>query len=43
MKGAAGSMPEEKVRFAEFELDLGRFQLYRGVYARMECLPLQFC
>jgi hypothetical protein len=31
MKGAAGSMPEEKVRFAEFELDLGRFQVYRGV------------
>jgi hypothetical protein len=23
-------MPEKKVRFAEFELDCGRFQLYRS-------------
>src|ERR1700720_2695643 len=37
-----GSMPEKKVRFAEFELDFGRFQLYRsGCPVRLEGLPLQ--
>jgi DNA-binding winged helix-turn-helix (wHTH) protein len=36
------SMPEKKVRFAEFELDFGRFQLYRGgCPVRLEGLPLQ--
>jgi len=35
-------MPEKKVRFAEFELDFGRFQLYRGGSpVRLEGLPLQ--
>ena len=35
-------MPEKKVRFAEFELDFGRFQLYRcGSPVRLEGLPLQ--
>jgi DNA-binding winged helix-turn-helix (wHTH) protein len=35
-------MPEKKVRFAEFELDFGRFQLYRsGLPVRLEGLPLQ--
>jgi DNA-binding winged helix-turn-helix (wHTH) protein len=35
-------MPEKKVRFAEFELDFGRFQLYRGGQpVRLEGLPLQ--
>ena len=35
-------MPEKKVRFAEFELDFGRFQLYRGgTPVRLEGLPLQ--
>ena len=35
-------MPEKKVRFAEFELDFGRFQLYRnGCPMRLEGLPLQ--
>lgn len=35
-------MPEKKVRFAEFELDFGRFQLYRGGNpVRLEGLPLQ--
>ena len=35
-------MPEKKVRFAEFELDFGRFQLYRnGQPVRLEGLPLQ--
>lgn len=35
-------MPEKKVRFAEFELDFGRFQLYRsGCPVRLEGLPLQ--
>ncbi len=35
-------MPEKKVRFAEFELDFGRFQLYRsGRPVRLEGLPLQ--
>jgi DNA-binding winged helix-turn-helix (wHTH) protein len=35
-------MPEKKVRFGEFELDFGRFQLYRsGTPVRLEGLPLQ--
>jgi DNA-binding winged helix-turn-helix (wHTH) protein len=35
-------MPEKKVRFAEFELDFGRFQLYRNSQpVRLEGLPLQ--
>jgi DNA-binding winged helix-turn-helix (wHTH) protein len=35
-------MPDKKVRFAEFELDFGRFQLYRGGQpVRLEGLPLQ--
>src|ERR1700739_2353919 len=35
-------MPEKKVRFGEFELDFGRFQLYRGGQpVRLEGLPLQ--
>ncbi|HEY6769922.1 MAG TPA: winged helix-turn-helix domain-containing protein [Candidatus Sulfotelmatobacter sp.] len=35
-------MPEKKVRFAEFELDFGRFQLFqRGSPVRLEGLPLQ--
>ena len=35
-------MPEKKVRFAEFELDFGRFQLSRGGSpVRVEGLPLQ--
>ena len=35
-------MPEKKVRFAEFELDFGRFQLCRGGSpVRLEGLPLQ--
>jgi DNA-binding winged helix-turn-helix (wHTH) protein len=35
-------MPEKKVRFAEFELDFGRFQLSRGgTPVRLEGLPLQ--
>lgn len=35
-------MAEKKVRFAEFELDFGHFQLYRsGVPVRLEGLPLQ--
>ena len=35
-------MPEKKVRFAEFELDFGRFQLSRGGNpVRLEGLPLQ--
>ena len=34
--------PAKKVRFAEFELDFGRFQLYRnGLPVRLEGLPLQ--
>jgi len=37
-----GSMSGKKVRFAEFELDFGRFQLSRGgQVVRMEGLPLQ--
>ncbi len=35
-------MPEKKVRFADFELDFGRFQLSRGGSpVRLEGLPLQ--
>lgn len=35
-------MADKKVRFAEFELDFGRFQLYRGGEpVRLEGLPLQ--
>lgn len=35
-------MPEKRVRFSEFELDFGRFQLYRdGQSVRLEGLPLQ--
>ena len=35
-------MPEKKVRFGEFELDFGRFQLSRnGKPVRLEGLPLQ--
>ena len=34
--------PVKIVRFAEFELDFGRFQLFRGGYpVRLEGLPLQ--
>src|ERR1700687_431716 len=41
IKGAVG-MPEKKVRFGEFELDFGRFQLFRsGQPVRLEGLPLQ--
>jgi DNA-binding winged helix-turn-helix (wHTH) protein len=35
-------MPEKRVRFADFELDFGRFQLCRsGRPVRLEGLPLQ--
>src|SRR5580700_11343404 len=35
-------MPEKKVRFDDFQLDYGRFQLCRrGVPVRLEGLPLQ--
>jgi len=35
-------MPEKKVCFADFELDFGRFQLYRAERpVRLEGLPLQ--
>jgi DNA-binding response OmpR family regulator len=35
-------MPDKKVRFANFELDFGRFQLFRaGEPLRLEGLPLQ--
>ena len=35
-------MPEKKIRFDDFELDYGRFQLYRrGNPVRLEGLPLQ--
>src|SRR5579863_7494992 len=35
-------MPEKKIHFGEFELDFGRFQLYRtGKPVRLEGLPLQ--
>ncbi len=36
------SVPEKKVRFGEYELDFGRFQLLRaGAPVRLEGLPLQ--
>jgi hypothetical protein len=36
------AMAEKKVRFGQFELDFGRFQLFRlGEPARLEGLPLQ--
>lgn len=35
-------MAEKRIRFGVFELDFGRFQLYRGgVSVRLEGLPLQ--
>jgi DNA-binding winged helix-turn-helix (wHTH) protein len=35
-------VPEKKIRFGEFELDCGRFQLYRsGSPVHLEGLPLQ--
>jgi len=35
-------LPEKKIRFDDFELDYGRFQLYRrGSPVRLEGLPLQ--
>ncbi len=35
-------MPDKKIRFDDFELDYGRFQLYRqGSPVRLEGLPLQ--
>jgi DNA-binding winged helix-turn-helix (wHTH) protein len=35
-------MADKRVRFAEFELDFGHFQLYRsGVPVRLEGMPLQ--
>ncbi len=35
-------MPEKKVRFDDFQLDYGRFQLCRrGIAVRLEGLPLQ--
>jgi len=35
-------MPQKKIRFGEFELDFGRFQLFRrGQPVRLEGLPLQ--
>jgi DNA-binding winged helix-turn-helix (wHTH) protein len=37
-----GVMPQKKVRFEQFELDYGRFQLSRGgTLVRLEALPLQ--
>ena len=37
-----GAMAEKKVRFGQFELDFGRFQLFRsGEPVRLEGLPLQ--
>jgi DNA-binding winged helix-turn-helix (wHTH) protein len=39
---AAKFVPERKVRFADFELDFGSFQLFRaGKPVRLEGLPLQ--
>jgi len=36
------ALPEKKIRFDDFELDYGRFQLYRrGNPVRLEGLPLQ--
>jgi len=41
-KTISGMPQEKKVRFAEFELDFGRFQLLRaGSPVRLEGLPLQ--
>ena len=41
-KTTISGMSEKKVRFAEFELDFGRFQLSRGSSpVRLEGLPLQ--
>jgi len=35
-------VPQKKVRFDDFQLDYGRFQLYRhGIPVRLEGLPLQ--
>ncbi|HEV2402359.1 MAG TPA: winged helix-turn-helix domain-containing protein [Candidatus Sulfotelmatobacter sp.] len=35
-------MPEQRVRFSEFELDFGHFQLYRkGEAVKLEGLPMQ--
>ena len=35
-------MPERRVRFGDFELDFGRFQLFRrGATVRLEGMPLQ--
>ena len=35
-------MPDQRVRFADFELDFGHFQLYRrGEAVRLEGVPLQ--
>jgi DNA-binding winged helix-turn-helix (wHTH) protein len=35
-------MPDKKIRFSDFELDFGRFQLFRaGESVRLEGLPLQ--
>ena len=40
--GKAQVMPETKIFFADFELDFGRFQLYRaGHPVRLEGLPIQ--
>ena len=42
MAGIASDQPDKKVRFDEFELDFGRFQLFRsGQPVRLETLPLQ--
>jgi DNA-binding winged helix-turn-helix (wHTH) protein len=36
------ALPEKKIRFADFELDYGRFQLFRsGSPVRLEGMPLQ--
>ena len=40
--GGGGEMAEKKVRFGQFELDFGRFQLFRaGEPVRLEGLPLR--
>jgi DNA-binding response OmpR family regulator len=42
MGRSVSSFPEKKIRFDQFELDFGRFQLYRcGRPVRVEGLPLQ--
>jgi DNA-binding winged helix-turn-helix (wHTH) protein len=42
MGRSVSSFPEKKVRFDQFELDFGGFQLYRcGRLVRVEGLPLQ--